>query len=328
MRRTGWFLLMATVAALVFMSSAEYAVANHLSCGATITQDTKLDADLIDCPGDGIAIGAPNITLDLNGHTVDGTHGQQLGVPGGTGIDNSAGHDGVQLKGPGTVRDFVYGVMLLNASDNVVNVLEASANLYGIYLDGDTATGNVFVRNVLVDNVFAGITVTDAYALNVAAGYNSVRRNTAFKNGYGILLGGYGDGNVISHNTLYENDKGILLSDSFGRTLVSKNDVFRNSLTGIDSIELQNSRIEKNQVLGNDGVGIKIDDRNNLIEGNDANRNAGDGIFVSAENTVRRNTANRNGDLGIYAEEGVIDGGGNKAFGNGNPLQCLNVACK
>jgi hypothetical protein len=39
------------------------------------------------------------------------------------------------------------------------------------------------------------------------------------------------------------------------------------------------------------------------------------------------NTANRNHDLGIEAVPGVIDGGGNKASGNGNPAQCLNVVC-
>jgi hypothetical protein len=37
-----------------------------------ITTDTTLDSDLLDCPGHGIVIGAPGITLDLNGHTVDG----------------------------------------------------------------------------------------------------------------------------------------------------------------------------------------------------------------------------------------------------------------
>jgi hypothetical protein len=48
------------------------ALANHVTCGDVITTDTTLDSDLLDCPGHGIVIGAPGITLDLNGHTVDG----------------------------------------------------------------------------------------------------------------------------------------------------------------------------------------------------------------------------------------------------------------
>jgi parallel beta-helix repeat protein len=89
-----------------------------------------------------------------------------------------------------------------------------------------------------------------------------------------------------------------------------------------------------------------------LVAGNRANGNAGDGLFVAAassgttlaQNRVARNgddgidadaaqtalshnRAKANTDLGIEAIEGVTDGGGNRAFGNGNPLQCLNVDC-
>jgi len=33
------------------------------------------------------------------------------------------------------------------------------------------------------------------------------------------------------------------------------------------------------------------------------------------------------GDLGIEAVPGVTDGGGNHAAANGNPAQCVNLAC-
>jgi hypothetical protein len=38
------------------------------------------------------------------------------------------------------------------------------------------------------------------------------------------------------------------------------------------------------------------------------------------------NTAFGNGDYGIEAVRGAR-GGGNRASGNGNPEQCLNIAC-
>src|SRR3712207_1967639 len=44
----------------------------RVTCGQTITSDTRLATDLINCHGDGIVIGADGITLDLNGHTIDG----------------------------------------------------------------------------------------------------------------------------------------------------------------------------------------------------------------------------------------------------------------
>ena len=43
--------------------------------------------------------------------------------------------------------------------------------------------------------------------------------------------------------------------------------------------------------------------------------------------TLTRNLAVQNTNLGIEAVPGVTDGGGNRAFGNGNPLQCINIAC-
>ena len=43
-----------------------------LECGDTITADTTLDRDLTNCPSNGIIIGADDITLDLNGHTISG----------------------------------------------------------------------------------------------------------------------------------------------------------------------------------------------------------------------------------------------------------------
>ena len=71
-----------------------------------------------------------------------------------------------------------------------------------------------------------------------------------------------------------------------------------------------------------------------------------DGIFVAAgaadnvlvansasgagepSTTLTGNRAFGNADLGIEAVAGVIDGGGNRAWANGNPLQCLNVQCE
>jgi hypothetical protein len=58
---------------LSLASSADAKTAVPVSCGETITTDTKLANDLSDCPQDGIVIGADDITLDLNGHTIDGT---------------------------------------------------------------------------------------------------------------------------------------------------------------------------------------------------------------------------------------------------------------
>src|SRR5690606_28757168 len=67
------------------------------SCGAVVTTTTTVTANLTDCPGDGLIIGAHNITLNLNGRTVDG-----VGL--GVGIRNN-GFDNVTIRN-GAVTGF------------------------------------------------------------------------------------------------------------------------------------------------------------------------------------------------------------------------------
>src|SRR5215211_5576782 len=60
------------VTVLVVLSGAEAAGQGQPKCGDTITTDTTVHRNLVDCPNNGIIIGADNVTLDLNGHTISG----------------------------------------------------------------------------------------------------------------------------------------------------------------------------------------------------------------------------------------------------------------
>jgi hypothetical protein len=69
-------------------------------------------------------------------------------------------------------------------------------------------------------------------------------------------------------------------------------------------------------------------DTHSLLAGNIATGAGDDGFDVDSRSTkLTGNRAVRNADLGIEAVFGVIDGGGNAAHGNGNPMQCTNIAC-
>ena len=92
--------------------TAAAAAVQQLSCGDTITTDTTLHKDLVDCPTNGIVIGADNVTLDLNGHTIDGD-GTAHHVGGG-GVLQDVGvsvfvHDGITVKN-GSIRQFESGL--------------------------------------------------------------------------------------------------------------------------------------------------------------------------------------------------------------------------
>src|SRR3954452_15776286 len=80
--------LAAAVAALAALPAAS-AHAAVLNCGDSVTQDTRLDADVGPWPANtfGLVGNAPTATLDLHGHRVlgtgrtgDGIHVNSLGV--------------------------------------------------------------------------------------------------------------------------------------------------------------------------------------------------------------------------------------------------------
>ncbi len=83
-----------------------------VACGQVLTRSTLVQNDLHDCQFNGLVIGAPNITVDLDGHSIDG-----VGL--GAGIRND-GHDNVTIRNGRTV-EFDYGVALNpNTTHNIV----------------------------------------------------------------------------------------------------------------------------------------------------------------------------------------------------------------
>jgi hypothetical protein len=78
-----------------------------------------------------------------------------------------------------------------------------------------------------------------------------------------------------------------------------------------------------------DGFLVNAKDDHSLLRHNTARGAGDDGFDVeSRSTTLTRNRAVRNGDLGIEAVRGLIDGGGNKASGNGDPRQCTHIVCR
>ena len=162
----------------------------------------------------------------------------------------------------------------------------------------------------------------------------TIRRGTVRGFETGVLVEG-GGGLALRRLAVTANVTGILIDISFG-VVVRNNAVADNSGSGVFVLDSNTVRVTRNDALRNAGDGIHFGGEvtSSLAEGNVASGDGDDGIevaeFVVGEipNTLARNLATDNGELGIEAVAGTIDGGGNRAFGNGNPLQCLNILCK
>jgi hypothetical protein len=216
---------------------------------------------------------------------------------------------------------------------------------------GDSAHVRV-VANRIRASSHAGVTLFRSHdsivARNVVSGAGG---NGAVPGDYGIEIGGSSD-NVIRENRVAGNafEGIVVVAGRLGgvawlrsvRNVIARNDINgggRASATGIELITvpdgvLRQTRVRGNRVLRNGFDGIVIDTQGGdppagtLVARNVVERNAPDGIRVeSARTTLRGNRANRNRALGIFAVAGVRDGGGNVAHGNGDPRECVHVAC-
>lgn len=160
----------------------------------------------------------------------------------------------------------------------------------------------------------------------------TIRRGTIRGFGTGIVAAA--DGLAVRHLAITNNVRGISIDISFD-VVVRNNVIADNSDRGLSVLDSGRVRVAGNDVLRNglDGIHFGGEVFSSVAEKNFASDNGDDGIDVHENdpervNEVARNRATDNGDLGIEADAGTVDGGGNRAFGNGNPLQCLNVECR
>jgi parallel beta-helix repeat protein len=299
--------LPAVVAVPMWATAASGAV---LGCGQTITVSTVLDNDLSGCTNNGIVVGADNITLDLNGHTVAGTSAS--GDKGGVVL---VGRTGVTVRN-GTVRSFDVGVVIEGGSANTVEGVNAIDNIG--YEGGGTVNrggdgiailssrNNRILRNNTVNNgPYSGIGIYS----NVDSGHP---RATS-----GQSSGNVVDGNVVNHNIEGHSPNNVVNNDNIGIRLEPGNTgnlIVNNRVSdsGLDGITLfagnTFTTVRSNVVTANgfyrqtarrgNGIGLQIGGANdNIVENNMVSRNADNGISIrngSLRNIVRNNTAVQN----------------------------------
>jgi parallel beta-helix repeat protein len=304
-RRLRYLILAAALAAGLLAGEAP-AGAAPVACGTTITVSTTLTADMT-CPGDAIVIRGPNVVLDLGGHLL-------------TGAGFEAGGAGVRVEAPGaTVRNgrverFRFGVHL-------------SAGSNGALIDGLRLTGNIdgaFVASSA--NRFRGNTfVGNSGAMLIAGAGNTVEGNNYLDNDGGILVSGPGNAIVANGMRGAGGDDSGIVAFGAGTRIVSNSVSGYGGYSGIGMSAT--GEVTGNQVFSSVN-GIYVAGAAS-ISGNVVFSNADDGIEVApgAGATLRANIAVGNADLGIDAGAGAIDAGGNRAFANGNPRQCVGVVC-
>jgi len=294
-----------------------------------ITHNTTLTHDVGPCAGDGIVVGANNVTLNLNGHKVFAAPGPRVGDFAGIHL---AGVNGVTVRN-GEVTGFDAGVWLdggadvtvSGASNNTVAYLNVhdnrgAANQASKLGDGIVlihAGTNRIVHNVVDRNgIFDGIGVLGLGSNNNTIEDNVVEHSTDLKTGAGFSFNpGAGTGILISSFLEVEN---LGRGQSLSGNKVNHNTVRHNISSGISSISNVDAQIQDNRLADNgfrpdgtqgnepgNGIGLQANAAATPVTSNVVSRNVVDrsrlaGIEVLSDaNTVKDNTFT-NDAVGIY----------------------------
>jgi CSLREA domain-containing protein len=326
-------------------------VSAQVGCGEIIVQSTRVLNDLIDCGGFGLIIGAPGITIDLDGHVIDGV-GLDAGI-----LNN--GYDSVTIMN-GTVTQFDYGILLNpGTARNVVDAMRLESNAEaGIMLSdadqngqGNTIRNNAIVansvgiwlasntRHTLVRGNALGGNAADGIRLEFASENRLEANEIARSGGHGIVMvsggdnsvvdnifstnGGFGiaageellpsNNNRIERNTISGGQGGVSVVDSIGNQVLY-NDVNGTTGPGV-ALDLTRSTLVLGNDLSSSASGIAVSESSgNRIEANNASSTLGTGIAIEAlsyNNVVVQNTASQNGGEGIAVEDAALAGQGN-----------------
>jgi len=166
----------------------------QVCCGDTIMEDTVLEHNLLNCPGDGITIGDAGVTLDGNGHIITGSNTGK-----GVIYDGPKGSGFVQIKNL-TVKKFSYGIYL------------------------DTVSSCTIANNKINDNTDDGITLF--HSNDCTVGENEIMDNS----GTGISLQSDSDNNELYKNKVTRNsDTGISIASGCDNNELNNNNICRNS---------------------------------------------------------------------------------------------------
>jgi parallel beta-helix repeat protein len=255
--------------------------ASPAKAGTTITQSTcpvviaqsgeyALGTDVGPClPGvDGIDITASNVTLHLNGHTINGAasdcnHSNGIHVLGTPLLPLSL----VRVLGSGTISNFAIGLQADNSAGSFVKfttvtakcsffsfgfVIQATSSMWkldsNVVREPGISSLGIFL-NGAADNDLVHNDVNDTMEL-LNSSNNTVVNNTASDNFGGITLFGTSTNNNIDANTTDNNSagNGIWLGTGATGNNISGNKSFNNSTFDMED---DNANCDNNKWTGN-----------------------------------------------------------------------------
>jgi parallel beta-helix repeat protein len=290
-------LLPAGVAAAVYVALlVPVAHADQVACGQVITTSTTITNSINGCAGGGLTIGASGITVDLNGHTIQGTG---LGV----GILNE-GHDDVTIRN-GAVQDFDHGVLLNPGSErNSVTGLTLAGNEWSA-IELNAASGNHVAHNRLSAIGDIGLLLTNGSSDNAIKG-NSV--GTGAGDSFVVNMGS--DRNWFEGNVVEVSAGQALRVTGSHNTMVLGNEFAGSSDVGITMTASPGGVVQANKLGGGGDAGVLLSGASaSVVRFNVFGRSSDAGVILDGmtNSLVKANSLESAGDAAIVLREGSSD---------------------
>jgi parallel beta-helix repeat protein len=324
--------LVALAAVVVGGSAQARAAVTAVSCGDTLKASVRLGNDLVNCPNSGLVVGASNITVDLNGHTINGRNEA-------SGIDVQK-HANVTIEN-GAITDFYYAGVNVSDSRGVVLRKLTVSKIGAGCKQGDVCAG-IFLMQAARTKISDSSVSNDvqAFQVNGIDVYSSpgtlVQRSRFDRNaGHGIAVFQSPNsrfvGNGLERNRLI----GLHVNSGSDSTLVTGNRARGNRTAGIAVGASSNLRVFDNTVSSNGEVGLLLFDlRGSVARGNRASGNPNGIVLYGGQagvagfggkhgamhNQLVGNTTTKNTRAGI-----LVRGDGGKDVAEDNLLSA-NVA--
>jgi parallel beta-helix repeat protein len=301
-RRRRSVFLTGLLAAASLAVLAPGAQADTVHCGEVITTSTTVANNLSGCAGDGIVIGAGGITVDLGGHTI-------AGVGLGTGVRNN-GHADVTIRN-GSVKQFDYGIVLGPGTvrNTVTGVAVLETEWSGVHLDG--ASGNQVTHSHV-----SGFSDHGMHVLGGSSG-NLLASNTVGNgNGESFVVEGGSNQNRIEGNVVGASSDNAVRVDGSAQNFLIGNRISGGSDLAITMTKSPGSVVQSNVVTGVGDAGILMAESNrNVVRFNELGRSADAGIVLDAvsDSLVKANTMSHAGDAGVVLRH---ESNGNRVIDN------------
>jgi parallel beta-helix repeat protein len=236
------------------------------SCGQVVTEDVTLTSDLNCSNGDGLIVGAGDITINLNGYSITSGNGAgsqdptttsdtETGSPDlTTDYDGSSGilvanADNVAISGLGEISGFSRGVTFLGSSGGMLTDVQLANNDIGAVVA--SSAGTEISRNTFTNNGIA--VVSDASNGGVTA-FNQIVANLR----EGILLLGSSE-NVVAANNMYGNGaNGIYLDPMSEGNNIDYNTVFGHETADLNNADGMPTNVNQNSFGDNNNCGTSL----------------------------------------------------------------------